>query len=344
MTGAPIGYYVHHHGEGHGRRAMAIAAHAPDRFTLIGTGVAALSMAFARLELPDDRPCGDAAFTGWDGAAERPDALHYAPFAHDGVRARALAMAGWMARERPALMVIDVSVEAAMLARLCATPTVYVRLAGDRTDAAHLDAFRGARALLAPFHADLDDPETPDWVRAKTRYFPGLSPAASAAEPRRDVVLAAFGRGGGAVDGALIADAARATPGFSWRAMGPVTAPARLPANLNILGWVDDAEREIASAGVVVAAAGDGMLNAVAAAGRPFVCIHEPRPYDEQAAKARRLSAVGAAVVLDGWPDAAAWPRILAESQDLGGARLSRLHDPQGPAKAAAFLQTIAGS
>lgn len=342
MSGA-IGYYVHHHGQGHRQRAMAIASHAPDRFTLIGTGLADLPAPFQGLDLADDRAAEDDAFSGSDGAGERPVALHYAPVAHDGVRARTLAMADWIMREKPAAIVVDVSVEAAMLARLCATPTIYVRLAGDRSDPAHLDAFRGARAVLAPFHADLEDASTAEWVRAKTYYAPGLTAPRAAAEPRDDVILVVVGRGGCAFDGRRLAAAARATPAFEWRVIGPAGPITDAPRNLTTLGWVADAEREIAGAGVVVAGAGDGVLGAVAAAGRPYVCVPEPRPYDEQAAKARRLRALNAAIVLDRWPEAGRWPEIIDDARRLGAQRLSRLHDRDGPEKAAAFLLEAAG-
>lgn len=344
MSARPIGYYVHHQGEGHRRRAMAIAAEAGNRLVLIGTGVAALPGAFDRLDLPDDRRMADAAFDGLDAAESRPSSLHYAPLNHEGVRARTAAVASWIARERPALMVVDVSVEIAMLARLCSTPTVYVRLAGNRYDLAHLDAFRGARALLAPFHADLDEPTEPFWVRNRTRYIPGLTMAGSFETPEDDVVLAVFGRGGGGVvDGAALADAARATPHLLWRAIGPVRPPANMPGNLKVLGWVADPDTEIARAAVVIGGAGDGLVNAVCAAGRPFVCLPERRAYGEQDAKAARLAALNAAVVCRQWPDANAWHDLIRRAKALGAAGLKRLHDPAGPAKAAAFLLEAAG-
>ena len=342
MSGA-IGYYVHHHGQGHRQRAMAIAVHAPDRFTLIGTGLADLPEPFRRIDLADDRLTKDNIFEGFDGGAERPNALHYAPIAHDGVRARNLAMVEWIAREKPAAIVVDVSVEAAMLARLCATPTIYVRLAGHRNDPAHLDAFRGARALLSPFHADLDDPEMADWIRAKTRYAPGLTGPGAAPRPRDRVVLVVVGAGGSVIDGERLAAAARSTPDLRWRVIGSVKPAPVVPDNLKMLGWVSDADREIAQAGFVIGAAGDGVLGAVAAAARPFVCLPEPRPYGEQVAKGRRLRALDAAVVLDKWPEAADWPEVLGRARRLDRQRIYALHDSQGTEKAAAFLLEVAG-
>lgn len=339
MTG-PIGYYVHHHGDGHRQRALAIAQAAPHgRFTLIGTGLAGRTEGIPCLDLPDDRLTASSAFDGHDDAKDRPQALHYAPSHHDGVRNRAALITDWIARERPSLIVVDVSVEIAMLARLAATPTVYVRLGGRRDDTAHLEAFRGARAILAPFHGELDDPDMPEWVRAKTRFCPGLTAASRPVEAGcPGTILVVYGKGGAGGDGEALAAAARALPGTNWRVIGPVSHPRSSPDNLAILGWVEDADGEIARAGLVVGAAGDGLVNAVIAIGRRFICLPEPRPFDEQIAKANRLAALGAAIVIERWPDASDWPLLLAAARDLDPGVLSRLHDRDGARHAADFL------
>jgi predicted glycosyltransferase len=339
LTG-PIGYYVHHHGDGHRRRAIRIASQDPGRFVLIGTGLAGRAQGLTVIDLPDDR--ASEGFDGRDGSASRPRSLHYAPLHHAGVRRRAAMIADWIARAAPALMVVDVSVEIAMLSRLCATPTVCVRLGGVRNDPAHLEAFRGATALLSPWHMDLDSPETPDWVRQKTRYVAGLTASPATDAPRPDTVLVIRGGGGGQGHGEALAMAARSTPDLAWRAMGPFSPPADPPANLAVLGWVEDTQAEIAAAGVVVGSAGDGVVSAVLAAGRPFVVLPEPRPFDEQGSKAARLDELGAAVGLDRWPAPDAWPAILARARALRRQDQTRLHDPGGPARAAAILSQIA--
>ncbi len=338
-----IGYYVHHHGEGHRRRAMAIAAQAPDRLTLIGTGVAALRGPFETVDLPDDRISDGGRFDGCDGTDDRPAALHYAPVHHAGVRERVRTVAAWIAETRPALMIVDVSVEMAMLARLCATPTVYVRLAGARWDEAHLDAFRGACALIAPFDRRCETLDTPGWVLEKTRYFPGLGASSIAKTQIDNVVLVAFGRGGTSASPDDLASAAAATPDRRWRVIGPVSPPAVSSANLTVDGWVDEAEDAIARGGILVGGAGDGVLSAVAAGARPFVCIAEDRPFGEQQAKARALKRAGAAVVLPAWPEPRDWPLILSRAEALETYRIASFHDPLGSSKAAAFILAQAG-
>ena len=343
MSGS-IGYYVHHHGSGHLARALAIVGQTSDHFTVLGTGLAGRTGGVPFIDLEDDRALDDASFRGNDGVKHRPEALHYAPLGHPGVRRRVSVVAGWIETCAPSLMVIDVSVELAMLSRLAATPTVYVRLSGDRTDPAHLEAFRGAAAILAPFHPDLDDPLTPSWVRAKTKYFPAMGPqtVSVAVDPAKVVVV--FGSGGGEANGAVLAGAARRTPERMWHVLGPATTISDPPPNLAFRGWVDDAEAEIASAGVVVGSAGDGVVGAVMAADRPFLCLPQARPYAEQTSKAHALGALGAAVILDSWPQDHAWPELLLRAQAPAGDARTRLSRGGGAAEARAWIQSLAAA
>lgn len=339
----PIGYYVHHHGDGHRQRALAIAAGHPQRFVLLGTGLAGRSGASHAIDLPDDRMPEARSFDGVDGTTSRPDALHYAPLDHDGVRARMGLIAQWISDQRPALIVVDVSVEIAMLARLCATSVAFVRLSGRRNDAAHCEAYRAASVLIAPFAKQLDDMSLPQWVRDKTQYCPGI-----VATPVNDIemvsnrVLVVAGKGGVPFDGNFIAAAARATPHYDWRVIGPASPPDRNPGNLAFVGWVDDAATEISAAQIVVGAAGDGLVNLVIATGKPFVCLPEPRPFDEQTQKAFALDAAGAAIVVPRWPKPDEWGRILDRALRLDRRCLHALGDTDGAAKTRVFLEAFA--
>lgn len=339
MIDRPIGYYVHHHGAGHLARAHSIAAVSERPIVLLGTGLGEDG-----IDLADDRPASGL-FDGCDGASSRPDALHYAPFDHEGVRRRVARIAGWIAQARPALMVVDVSAEVAMLARLASVPTICVRLSGDRDDPAHLEAFRGASGLLAPFHPACESDATPEWVRAKTLYLPGIAQPPVEADPAEKLVLVVFGKGGTAGDGDKLAKAARAWPGWRWRVIGPVAAPAQKPRNLEFAGWVASPEAEIARAAIVIGASGNGLVGAVMAADRPFVCIPEDRPFGEQHATARGLKALGAAIVLPEWPSACFWGRILDDALSMSGEGRRRLRDPRAAEQAAKWLaQHASGS
>ncbi len=324
-----IGYYVHHHGAGHWQRAAALAARLRHPCVLLGTAPGKATCPV--VELPDD--------AGGTGTAP---SLHYAPIGHEGLRARTARIAGWIAEARPALMVVDVSVEVAMLARLCSTPVLYVRLAGSREDAPHLAAFGAARALLAPYPAALEATDTARWVLDKTFHAGFLTPSGPAPRGGEDIAVV-FGRGGSGGDRAALIAAARAVPCRRWIVLGPVSdGAAPLPENLILLGWREDVQAILATAAIVIGGGGDGLLAEVAALGKRFICIPEPRPFDEQGVKARRLGDLGAALSLEGWPPAGAWPALLDKALALDPARIAALYDPQALTRAAAFIDDLA--
>ena len=345
MSRRSIGYYVHHQGAGHWQRASLIAQVIDHPVTLIGTfsDLDTTAATGSILDLPDDRVGGD--FDGRDGSAERPHALHYAPVGADNVRARMGRLAKWIASEDPALIVVDVSVEIALFARLMSVPTLVVRLAGLRTDTPHLEAFRSAERLLAFFPPELDSEEVPEWVRAKTFYAGLLSgpPAVNRQIDADGSILVIYGRGG---TGGLWADltaAAIAMPERHWHVLGPVHgATGSVPANLHLHGWVADPTPYIARASLVVGGGGDGVVSAVSAAAKRFVCLPEPRAFDEQTQKSHALAAMGAALHCDAWPDAAAWPEIIAAAERLDPGVIGSLTRPGAITRTSAFISDLA--
>lgn len=339
----PIGYYVHHQGAGHWHRACAVAGALTRPCTLFGTftDVDTGTAPCACVPLPDDRRAD--AFDGRDGGGTRPQSLHYAPLAHPGVRRRMGAIAAWIAANDPVLMIVDVSVEVALLCRLLSVPTLVVRLAGERTDPPHLEAFRAAERLIAPFPAALEG-GVPDWVRAKTLYAGFLAPAQAASSGiEDDRIVVVFGRGGAGGGRAALAAAARAVPDRAWHVLGPVVGErVEAPPNLHLHGWVEDVGPALALASLVVGGGGDGVLAAVAAAGKRFLCLPEPRPYGEQGLKAAALARLGAAVVHEGWPTAAEWPALVARSLALQPSVIRGLAETGAVVRIASAIEAVA--
>lgn len=339
-----IGWYVHHQGAGHLQRARRVSAALPRPCTIIGTLAGFDTDGLDILDLPDDRPLdGAAAFDGHDGEAGRPEALHYAPLNHPGVRGRMARIADWVARTDPALIVVDVSVEVAILARLLSVPTLVVRLAGTRTDPPHLEAFRSATRLLAPFPAALDGAGVPDWVRAKTLYAGFLgAPAQPVAEPGREIVVV-FGRGGVGGSFADLAAAARAVPDRPWHVLGPVSGTGAAPDNLHLHGWAADVEARVARAALLVGGGGDGLVALAAGQAKRFLCLPEERAYGEQTDKAAALARLGAAIVHPGWPTAESWPGLVRSGLALDPAVIGGLHRPDAVRACAAAIETMIG-
>ena len=339
----PVGYYVHHQGAGHWQRGCALAARLGRPCTLIGTVAADAAAPVPVLSLPDDRR--NDSFTGQDDEPDRPLAFHYAPLGHQGVRDRMAAIARWAAETDPALLVVDVSVEVALLARLLSVPTIVVRLAGNRTDPAHLEAFRSAEALVAPFPEALDSPDMPDWVRTKTLYAGLLDPFGReplAADGSGNDLVVLLGRGGEQLSVAALAAAAGSVPDRIWHVLGEVEGAFvnASPPNLRLHGWVADPAAYLQSASVLVGAGGDGAVGLAATYAKRFVCLPEPRAFEEQIVKARALAGLGAAVVREGWPTD--WPAVIAEAAALDPAKVARLVRPDAIGWVAGQIDAIA--
>ncbi|MDH6635066.1 UNVERIFIED_ORG: hypothetical protein M2438_000241 [Methylobacterium sp. SuP10 SLI 274] len=291
----PVGYYVHHQGAGHLQRAIALAralAAFGRPCTLMGS-FAGLDISGAPgpvLDLPDDRL--DRSFDGQDGAGQRPECFHYVPLNHPGIRARMGRIAAWAAENDPALIVVDVSAEVALLARLLSVPSLVVRLSGTRTDLPHLEAFRAASRLLAPFPEALDGGDVPAWVREKTVYggfLGGASAGAVSEEDGRIVVV--FGRGGEGGRLERLVQAADAVPDRAWHVLGPVIGAGAVPKNLHLHGWVTDVRPHLAPASLVIGGAGDGLVTAVARVSASASCACRSRaPMTSRRPRRRRWS------------------------------------------------------
>jgi len=175
-----IGYYAHHHGSGHCRQADKLAALLPNyaraqltvftsldidsyRFTAID------EQQIVRLNAEDERP--DDILAGRAGEYWQPASLHYSPVGNVDIQKRSHQILDTIFQRKIDLMIIDVSVEVAMLCRAASIPYLYVRLPSIRDDAPHIGAFAGALALLAPYHKALESAHTSKWVCDKTLYL-----------------------------------------------------------------------------------------------------------------------------------------------------------------------------
>jgi hypothetical protein len=330
-----IGYYVHHHGAGHLARAGAIARRSEVPVTGLSSAPRPVGWDGPWLQLPLDvgAPSGDQA----DPSADH--ALHWAPLGHPGLRARMARVAGWIESARPSALIVDVSVEVTLMARLMGVPVATMAQPGVRTDDAHQLAYRVANAILAPW---------PDWAgplagverwTGKLHHLGGLSrfderpapptPRHRDDRPRR--VLALGGRGGeeSGLEGLDRAERAT-TPRWSWTRLG-------VPGS----EWEADPWRALVDADVVVTHAGQNAIAEVAAARRPAVVVPEARPFHEQHSTADVLERAGLAVVCRRWPEPERWPALLEAATRLGGASWTRWSDGCGAGRANATVEAL---
>ncbi|MGH3877820.1 MAG: glycosyltransferase [Actinophytocola sp.] len=313
-----IGYYVHHQGRGHLHRARSVLSHVDSPSTVLSS----LPGPWLVLPRDDDGPIVDPTAGG---------RFHWVPTHHAGLRRRMARIARWIEETAPALMVVDVSVEVAVLARSMGVPVLVTAMRGDRTDPAHELGYAVAHQLLAPWPAVFADPGW-RWP-AKTRYvgafsrFDGRAPERSTSDRRRVVVL--WGAGGTDIGAAA---PGTATPGWEWDWLG---GPG---------SWTQDPWPAISSADVVVSHAGQNAIAEVAAARRPAVVLPQQRPFGEQDATASALARAGLAVVHRAWPAPAEWPSVLAEAVALGGDRWVRWSPGDGARRAAQVIDELAGA
>jgi hypothetical protein len=324
-----IGYYVHHRGRGHLQRARAITAQLDEDHTVLSSLRRPEGWEGLWIELDSDQadrkePCEQTA----------RGAFHWAPLQHPGMRARMAQIADWIGTAQPAAVVCDVSVEVACFARLMGVPVITIALPGVRADAPHLLGYGLSEAIIAPWPGGLGSTKWPtDWcekihaVGAFSR-FDQRTRATQARQSSVRTVAVLMGAGGSEVSHRDLADAAAATPSWSWRAYGPGH-------------WIEDPWPALCDATVIVTHAGQNAISEVAAARRPAVVIPQSRPFEEQLSTARILRRERLAVVPERWPEPRAWPALLEQALSLGGERWTVWNDGQGVRRAAQVIEGV---
>ncbi|WP_440454554.1 hypothetical protein [Psychrobacter sp. ASPA161_9] len=348
-----IGYYAHHHGSGHCRQADKLAALLPPKLrkkmtvftSLPNDGYRFSAIAdeqIVRLSAEDQLP--EDVLPGRAGKYWQPSSLHYSPVGNRNVQTRSWQLLNEIRQRQIDLMIIDVSAEVAMLCRAASVPYLYVRLAGERDDMPHLNAFAGALGLLAPYPKALEAPATPDWVRQKTLYLDfmpnktdelltftafinklmtlttdntiherlysrldAVNKSAEGNANEGNIVTVIKGYGGHDAIDAKLPELRRALPNALIISLGPINDEAR--DYVDIAAHVDDVTPFIAYSDLLLMACG---LNGIAQAydyATPLVVLPDERPHREQEVMAEALIEQGRAL---------SWPQFIAQTSSLG--------------------------
>ncbi|MBB6510172.1 putative glycosyltransferase [Rhizobium soli] len=355
----PIAFFAHHQGRGHANRIMAIAEHfsedrqvsvltaGPDYFESVSSSVEVVA-------LPN--MIGETVPTARLFDEPTPSVMHCVPLGLPSMRKTMRTIVEHLDDRDIGLFVVDVSSEIGMLGRICSTPTVQMRLHGDRNDVGHIGSYEAMVGILAPFDERMEQQDYPRHLRDKTFYTGGLcttrDQVLSRAEARQKlglpsdqkIVLVMTGGGGSGTPYAPLTIAARAVPDALWLVAGPVLREGHETdfPNLKELGWVDNVTDHIAAADIVVASAGDNTVHEIARAARKFVVMPEWRYFSEQHRKASELVRLGAAVSAPYWPgDYEGWRGLLQRAEELDTEALATLHEPAAAARAANWLEEL---
>lgn len=379
-----LGYYAHHHGSGHCRQIDKLAALLPTEARqqlTVFTSVTSEAYTFAAIDeaqvvrLPAEDERADDVLAGRAGQNWQPASLHYSPVGNSDIQQRSHKILDTIYQRRIDLMIIDVSVEVAMLCRAASVPYLYVRLPGLRDDMPHLNAFAGALALLAPYPRTLESAMTLDWLAKKTLYLDFINTEQRNAQNYQDfikdliqlttdeealpsmlegkntpaIVTVIKGYGGHQAIDAKLPELRQLLPHAFIISLGPIDDDKR--HYVDIAADVDDVTPFIEHSNYLLMACG---LNAVAQAydyATPLVVLPDDRPHQEQEVMAEVLIAQGRALSWQQFKDL----MIASVTHKLSGktvnqsARIQSLSKPNNATlkqksvqTAQAFMQSMA--
>jgi len=312
-----IGFYVHHHGSGHIMTALTIAR-ALNGFSIcfLGSNLKPYSdlipAEIACIHLPMDLPEEEDILL-----PEKPlSYLHYSPIGIAGIRERTAMLSKAFEQNYPMLLIVDVSIEVTLLARLCGIPAIVIKQHGRRDDLPHLLAYESAELLIAPFSKSMAPSFEADWVSKKTVYTGGFSKyshrkndAVNLEEEHTVGIL--IGQGGTSIDYEFILWLAASCKKYTFQVIGHIS-PIGLPEADNIKwhGKVVDPAGILSHCTVVIGNAGHNTVMEMADLNKRFICIPEERPFAEQQQKAEALAINGHAKVISpaelklvNWPE-----------------------------------------
>ncbi|CAM3969624.1 Predicted glycosyl transferase [Pedobacter westerhofensis] len=320
-----ICFYIHHHGAGHITRAISIAAAIKDfPVCFLGSNLKPyadlISSHIECIHLPMDVPLDD--------EPELPPAelnfLHYAPLGLEGIRRRADILTGVFREKYPMILVVDVSVEVTLLARLCGIPTVVMLQHGRRNDEPHRNAYQSAQLLIAPFSPVMASGGIAEEFAAKTFYSGGFSRYSNLnlstnihESPGHLAILT--GKGGTSVDPEFIIFLANQCPGYVFHVIGQLAPEdAKAPDNIIWHGHQHDPLDLLLMCEIVIGNAGHNTVMEMADLNKRFICIPEERPFEEQEQKAALLAQNGKAVLVKASDlYAEDWPALLDDVGQL---------------------------
>ncbi len=285
-----IGYYAHGQGSGHCNYAQLLADFLQEKLVVFTDSRFKFNEDVQVVKLSDEHIDG----TEFNRKLYRePQSLHYAPINLRKITSRNSLLLQSVLNFDVKLLIVDVSVEIAMLARVSSIPYAYVRLMGERSDFAHTGAYQGAVFLMAYFPKEMEMEDTPEWIVEKTIYLGFISKylfkAQSTPKPqvynnnKKIHILHLLGFGGTeAIKYNL--DPSK----FNLVSVGPGRTHNHEPY-VTHMGVVDCTRAFIEHADIIIAACGSNTTSEILNLGKTFIAIEEKRHFDEHGKMAEAL-------------------------------------------------------
>jgi len=295
-----IAFYVHHHGSGHITRvAQIIEKLTGFDVTLLGSNLKPFSHLLPDdvhlIHLPMDIECDtDKYFQNGNNV----EALHYAPLNVSGIASRVAMITTFFKLKQPLLLVVDVSVEVTLLARLAGVPTIVMRQHGHREDLPHLMAYQSAELLLAPFSKSIS-PKSAQWIIDKTSYVGGFSRFTNQnSRNEKNHVAIILGSGGTSIDLAFVKYLSDSCPDYYFHVIGKIDGQPDVISNVELCGHIEDPKTVLDLCEVVIGNTGHNTVMEMASLDKRFVGIPESRPFEEQLDKANAISSISGVKVV----------------------------------------------
>ncbi|PRD47675.1 glycosyltransferase [Sphingobacterium haloxyli] len=341
------GFYIHHHGSGHVTRAVSIANSLPyDEVVFFGSDLEPYKTLIPAqihcIHLPIDTPMD------LDNGVKNDNLsfLHYAPLNIAGIAQRNLLLTTFFAQNRTCMLVVDVSVEITLLARLCGIPTIVVRQHGDRRDTAHTLAYESAELIVAPYSESLSFAHDEGRFASKTFFSGGFSRFGDSTDVNEDTILgniAVFiGRGGSCFDDRFITHLRGILPAkYTLHILGELSRCGPLPG-LIYYGHSTAAKEILKSCEVVICNAGHNCVMEVGSLRKRMICVPAERPFDEQLVKAMLLQREGVALVVrESELYNADWETLIVKAKNLSTLAWNEMMNPSATEQIADRLKQL---
>lgn len=242
---------------------------------------------------------------------------------------------------------VDVSAEVAILAKLYGLIVGYAVMPGTRTDRAHSYAYDAADYLLAHCAPQFDDP-TNRKTTTKTHYSGGISRfKKSLNEHDRNPVLP--GMPSNVVVtmspkaeqnvAQFVLHSAQHFPDTTWHIVGSELLSNT--ASIEVHGVLKNPQLLYEQADIIIGSGGTNTIMEVASVAKPFICIPEPRPFDEQLIAAQNLQRLHAALYMQNFPKPSEWQGVIDDMRQIDLMAFSDLVSDDAAAQAAKIIESV---